>query len=96
VMNGRKMGFSVPLTVWFRGKLKPLVEELLGDKSLARVGILNPAVVRGILDDHQARKANYDNRIWALLTFVAWHRDFIESGDGFAIAPVGTGAADLS
>jgi asparagine synthase (glutamine-hydrolysing) len=96
VMKGRKMGFSVPLTVWFRGKLRPLVDELLGAKSLARVGMLDHATVKGIVDDHVSRRANYDNRIWALLNFVVWHRDFIESRDGLATAAVGAGASGLS
>jgi hypothetical protein len=25
-----------------------------------------------MLDDHYARRANYDNQIWALVTFMTW------------------------
>jgi asparagine synthase (glutamine-hydrolysing) len=95
IMNGRKMGFSVPLTVWFRGALRPFVDELLGVSSLRRAG-LDPDTVRRIVDDHTALRANYDSRIWALLTYVVWHRDFIESRDGLPAVEVSSAASDPS
>ena len=33
--------------------------------------------VRRILDDHFALRQNYDNEIWALMSFTHWHRDYI-------------------
>ena len=35
------------------------------------------AAVRGILDDHYARRANYDNLIWALLVFGLWFAAYL-------------------
>jgi hypothetical protein len=42
-----------------------------------------------VLDDHFALRANLDNQIWGLITFMLWHRDYIETG-----AAVEAAAAD--
>jgi hypothetical protein len=37
-------------------------------------------VVRGLLDDHFARRHNREGILWALLCFSVWHRVYLESG----------------
>jgi asparagine synthase (glutamine-hydrolysing) len=76
----RKMGFSAPLAVWFRGELRDFVEDALAPDALREAGVFRPEAVRRVLDDHQARRANYDNQIWALLMFMLWHRDVLRGG----------------
>ena len=68
----RKMGFSPPLTVWFRSELRPFLEDVLAEERIRDVGVFRPEAVRRILDDHYERRANYDNQIWALLSFLLW------------------------
>jgi asparagine synthase (glutamine-hydrolysing) len=75
----RKMGFSPPMTVWFRGELRPFVEDTLSETAIRNAGVFQYAGVRRLLDDHFARRANYDNQIWALIVFMLWHRDYIAS-----------------
>jgi asparagine synthase (glutamine-hydrolysing) len=77
VLNRRKMGFSVPLTVWFRTELRPFLEDVLGEAAIRDAGVFHYPAVRRVLDDHFARRANYDNQIWGLLSFMLWHRDYI-------------------
>src|SRR4030042_2889592 len=52
IIYRKKKGFSVPLTVWFRGSLKSYVDEILGDESLSNVKLFNIKYVRQILDEH--------------------------------------------
>jgi asparagine synthase (glutamine-hydrolysing) len=73
----RKMGFSAPIAVWFREELRPFVEETLSPEALRRVGVFRPEAVRAILDQHFERRANHDNVIWALLSFMVWHERYI-------------------
>jgi asparagine synthase (glutamine-hydrolysing) len=75
----RKMGFSPPMTVWFRGELRPFVEDTLSETAIRNMGVFNYSGVRRLLDDHFARRANYDNQIWALIVFMLWHGDYISS-----------------
>jgi asparagine synthase (glutamine-hydrolysing) len=84
----RKMGFSAPVAVWFRESLRDFVEDTLDARRLREAGVFEPSAVRRILDDHAARRANYDNVIWALVTFALWHRDYI-AGDGWREGPMG-------
>jgi asparagine synthase (glutamine-hydrolysing) len=83
----RKMGFSPPMTVWFRGELRPFVEEALSETAIRAAGVFRYAGVRRLLDDHFARRANYDNQIWALIVFMIWYGDYIASDRGFRDPP---------
>ncbi|MGD8394531.1 MAG: asparagine synthase (glutamine-hydrolyzing) [Candidatus Eiseniibacteriota bacterium] len=98
ILNRRKMGFSVPLTVWFRRELRPFVEEVLTESAVRRVGVFDYAAVRRVLDDHFALRANLDNQIWGLITFMLWHRDYIETGAGLeaAVATAGERLGNVS
>ena len=77
-LQRRKMGFSAPLAVWFRNELRDFVEDTLSEAELASSGVFRHSTVRRLLDDHFARRANYDNQIWALLSFTRWHREYID------------------
>ena len=75
----RKMGFSAPLAVWFRNELRDFVEGVLSRDAVERAGVLRYDAVRDVLDRHYARKANYDNVIWALVMFGLWHASYVEA-----------------
>jgi asparagine synthase (glutamine-hydrolysing) len=77
VLARRKMGFSVPLTVWFRAELRPFVEDELSADHVRAAGVFHYPAVRRILDEHFACRANHDNQIWALLTFMLWHKSYL-------------------
>lgn len=87
----RKMGFSAPVAVWFREELRDFVEDTLSERAVAEAGVFEPRAVRRILDEHQSRRANHDNAIWALLTFAIWHRDYIATSN-WRDAPLRAGA----
>jgi asparagine synthase (glutamine-hydrolysing) len=73
-----KMGFGVPVGIWLRGGLRGLAREvLLSERALAR-GVLAPAAVRAILDDHEARRAENGRKIYALLALEAWFRAYVD------------------
>jgi len=90
ILNRRKMGFSVPLTVWFRRELRPYVEEVLSAEAIQQVGIFDHGAVRRLLDDHFALRANLDNQIWGLITFMLWHQDYIDGANGVESGRQGT------
>jgi asparagine synthase (glutamine-hydrolysing) len=80
------MGFSLPLTVWFRNELRPYLEDVLSERAIREAGVFNYGAVRAILDDHFARRANHDGQIWALITFTTWYEAYIAGAGGRAIA----------
>ena len=91
-LNRRKMGFSVPLTVWFRAELRPFVEEVLCERAVRTAGVFHYPAVRQILADHFALRANNDIQIWGLLTFMLWHQDYL-AGGAYAPLPAASGVA---
>jgi asparagine synthase (glutamine-hydrolysing) len=78
ILDRPKMGFGVPLDHWFRGPLEPFAREVLDDASTRDRGYFRPEVVRSLIDDHVAGRADNSSRIWALLMLEMWHREFID------------------
>jgi asparagine synthase (glutamine-hydrolysing) len=74
-----KRGFSIPVHAWIRGPLSEVVRELLAPGSVARLGVLDPARVSVVLDDHLSGRRNLGFEIWGLAVLVAWHRMRVES-----------------
>lgn len=76
-----KMGFGVPVGQWFRGDLRPLVEEfVLGERAKAR-GFFDPAYVARMYRQHMAGRQNHHHRLWSLIMFEAWARTFLDRAD---------------
>ena len=74
VARGAKRGFSIPMAAWLRGPLLPMARDLLAPAALARDGLLEPAVVTRLLDEHVARRDDHSRALWGLLCFVLWQQ----------------------
>ena len=73
-----KMGFGVPLDHWFRGPLRELTWDTLTGPRFAARGIVDPAFVRYLLEEHQSgRRANH-HQIYGLLMLELWQRNLEE------------------
>ena len=81
VVDRPKVGFTVPLSPWFRGPLRELLSDtLLAPRCLDR-GWFEPAALRATVDDHLAGRRDRARELWTLLTLELWHRAWID-GDG--------------
>ena len=87
VVDRPKVGFTVPLSPWFRG---PAARAGRGHAALAdlpRPRLLStPTVLRGYVDDHLDGRRDRARELWTLLTLELWHRAFIDSKPGPAVA----------
>ncbi len=77
VLYRQKQGFSLPLVYWMRNELKDMLMVLLEPRTLGR-GYFNAEGVRKLMDDHLLRGKTMTGRIWRLLMFELWHRNFLE------------------
>jgi asparagine synthase (glutamine-hydrolysing) len=78
VVRRPKVGFTVPLAPWFRGPLRPLLEDtLLSPTALGR-GYFDVEVLRGYVGDHVAGRRDRSRELWTLLTLELWHRAYID------------------
>lgn len=74
IIQRRKAGFMIPLAQWLEKDLRPMVEDLCSDASIARDGIFDSAGVRRMLDEHFRHQRDHRKAIWTLMTFQHWRR----------------------
>jgi asparagine synthase (glutamine-hydrolysing) len=78
VLNRPKQGFALPLGQWMRGELKDLVLTTLLDAQTLQRGYFNANGLRRMLDEHFQSRRDHSARLWRLLIFELWHRNFLE------------------
>lgn len=76
IIDRPKMGFGVPLDSWLRGELKEWAADLLSEKSLNSHSLFNKDVIRSIYSEHISGE-NEGYRLWNVLMFQAWYREYI-------------------
>jgi asparagine synthase (glutamine-hydrolysing) len=69
-----KMGFAVPVSEWFRGPLRPRLEQALNSAVLRGSGMIDSDAGRRLLTCHLSRQVDYSAGLWALLMFEAFLR----------------------
>lgn len=78
LVNAPKRGFVIPLTIWLRGALRPLVESLLAPERLTAQGFFKSEFHWRYVRPHIDGRADFTNIVWAALMFQLWHLVFIE------------------
>jgi asparagine synthase (glutamine-hydrolysing) len=78
ILNRPKMGFPVPFARWTRGAWNTVARDVLLDRRSRERGVLDPAAVDRLLQDHAAGRTEGGDRLWALLNLELWHRTFID------------------
>lgn len=77
VLNRKKQGFALPLVHWMRNELKEMVLGTLLDSTTLQRGYLNPKGVRQLVQEHFDGRRDHSPRIWRLMMFELWHRNFL-------------------
>jgi asparagine synthase (glutamine-hydrolysing) len=71
------MGFPVPIGAWFRGAYSSVIDDyVLSERSLSR-GIFSPEGVRQLVRRHSSGE-DHSERLWALVNFEIWQRQFFD------------------
>ncbi len=77
IRNRSKMGFGVPISSWLRrGQGRELLLDLKKSDCVVH-RYFNEDQVRVLVDRHLDEKANYRDRLWLLLMFQFWYREFM-------------------
>ncbi len=69
-----KMGFPVPLNIWYKSTLREYVRDLLLSQRARSRGLYNVNAIEKILDQDQG----FSRVIWGILCLEVWHRIFID------------------
>lgn len=78
ILTRRKMGFPVPLGRWLREEFRPLVEEYVLHERAFRRGIFSEQTVRALVAAHDSGASDHAPRLWQLINFEVWARQFID------------------
>jgi len=72
-LDRKKQGFAIPLDRWLRQDLRDLTYDALFS---VNDGILNPAFLRKIWDQHQKGRCDRSAHLWSVLMFRKWKEAF--------------------
>ena len=75
VLFRKKMGFAVPIDVWFRGLLNDRIKEALRSPYLRDSGIFNTEYLEKIFQEHTNNIRNHSTTLWSLLMFDGFMRE---------------------
>lgn len=78
ILTRQKRGFSTPIAVWLRGELREYAGQILSRERVGATGLLKPDGVQGLFEEHLTRRANHQGILFALMTLVLWHENYIQ------------------
>ena len=76
IIHRQKAGFSIPVAKWMKSDLREMMEDLCSPASLAKDGLLDPAQVRVLLDEHYDNRRDNRKEIWPLFAFLMWRERY--------------------
>jgi asparagine synthase (glutamine-hydrolysing) len=78
ILTRPKSGFGAPLRTWLRGPLRPMVDDLLSDRSLRARGVFEPVAVWALVDADRRGRVDAAYTILAMLCIELWCRRFLD------------------
>ena len=93
VLARRKRGFNIPFSRWLLHGLGETLRRRFAPERVEARGLLSPAGVNRLLDDHLARRADYRKPLFTLLVLDLWCDRFF--GDA-SLVPLAAGTGEGS
>jgi len=78
IINRKKKGFGIPLTMWLKKDLKNYMLETLNRKDIDSFGIINYDFVEKLIKDHLNNKKDNRKIIWNLIIFQNWCKNYLK------------------
>ncbi len=77
ILHRPKKGFGIPIAAWLKGRLNPLMHELLAPKRLKEQGLFDEKFVQKLILEHETNIASHHKQLWTLLVFQLWFDNFL-------------------
>jgi asparagine synthase (glutamine-hydrolysing) len=71
ILSHKKIGFDIPAHEWFRGPLRPLLEEAL-EIARERSDFFRIEIIEQMVRAHMERRLNVGYHLWGLMTLFLW------------------------
>ncbi len=78
VLTRKKMGFGIPLSLWFKNELKRYLASVIMSERLLKRGYFNPDYLKKIFYEHTSGQADHTTRLYLLLVLELWHQIYID------------------
>ena len=75
ILQRKKAGFAMPVAAWLQQDLKSWAQDLTDPSLIQSTGVLDPAAVRRMTEEHLNRRADHRRSLWSVLAFLAWWRE---------------------
>lgn len=72
ILNRKKIGFDIPTHDWFRGPLRPLLEEAVAFAASEHGEFFQISKIQSTVRGHLERRANLGYHLWGLMTLFFW------------------------
>jgi asparagine synthase (glutamine-hydrolysing) len=76
ILHRQKKGFGIPIADWLKGRLNPLMHEMLDAKRLREQGLFEAEYVSQLITEHEQGVASHHKQLWTLLVFQLWYDRF--------------------
>lgn len=86
VLYRKKLGFPVPIRHWLKDEMYEWALKIINDSQTDH--LVNKKYVVELLNKHRIGKNDYSRKIWVMLTFMVWHRIYVEDKVEFLIEPL--------
>ena len=77
ILDRPKKGFGIPVAEWLKGRLNPLMHDLLAPERLKLQGLFEPEYVARLIREHETGRASHHKQLWTLLVFQLWYDNFL-------------------
>ena len=78
VLCRSKKGFGIPIAEWLKGRLNPLMHDLLDAQKLREQGLFNEEYVYQLIANHEKGIASNHKQLWTLIVFQLWYDSFLK------------------
>ncbi len=77
ILHRPKKGFGIPIAEWLKGRLNPLMHDMLAPERLNKQGLFNADYVQRLITEHETSRASHHKELWTLLVFQLWSDRFL-------------------
>jgi asparagine synthase (glutamine-hydrolysing) len=77
ILHRPKKGFGIPIAEWLKGRLNPLMHDMLSPERLSKQGLFNVDYVQRLIKEHERGTASHHKELWTLLVFEIWFEEFL-------------------
>ena len=78
ILQRPKKGFGIPIAEWLKGRLNPLMHDLLAPKKLKNQNLFDEKFVQKLIEEHENGIASHHKQLWTLLVFQLWYDNFMK------------------